>query len=71
VAVSVGQDRGDQGSFVPMMTAAGRAVDQLFTGTGDQCHRVGTVLADAGYHSASNLASIRGRTGQMNAGSAS
>lgn len=56
VAVSVGQDRGDQGSFVPMMTAAGRAVDQLFTGTGDQCHRVGTVLADAGYHSASNLA---------------
>ena len=56
VALSVGQEPGDQGSFVPMMAAAVHAVDELFQATGNPHHRIGTVLADAGYHSVNNLA---------------
>lgn len=55
VAVSVGQSPTDGACFAPMMGAATRVADELFTATGNSQHRVGTVLADAGYFSASNL----------------
>lgn len=56
VAVSVGQNPTDGGSFAPMMSAAVQVAQELFQHTGDPNHQVGTVLADAGYYSAQNLA---------------
>ncbi|HEX2772049.1 MAG TPA: transposase [Micromonosporaceae bacterium] len=56
LAVSVGQSTNDQACFVPMMHAAQHAADRLHAFTGNDDHVVGTVLADAGYATDSNLA---------------
>ena len=56
VAVDVVQDTNDQQQLVPMMSAAVVAADRLHLLTGDDVHRVGVVLADAGYGSDANLA---------------
>jgi hypothetical protein len=56
VAVAVGRSTNDQASFVPMMRAAQRAADDLHTVTDNEHHRIGTVLADAGYAADANLA---------------
>ena len=55
VAVRVGQSTNDQRSFVPMMHAAQDAAARMHALTGNAHHRVGTVLADAGYNSDANL----------------
>jgi transposase len=56
VAVELGQSTNDQACFVPMMQAAQRAADHLHALTDNQHHRIGTVLADAGYAADANLA---------------
>lgn len=56
VAVQVGQATTDQGSFVPMVNAAQEAAALLHAHTGNEEHVIGTVLADAGYASDTNLA---------------
>jgi transposase len=56
VAVALGRSTNDQASFVPMMRAAQRAADDLHTVTDNEHHRIGTVLADAGYAADANLA---------------
>ncbi len=56
VAVQVGQATTDQGSFLPMMTAAQDVAALLHARTGSDDHLIGTVLADAGYASDANLA---------------
>jgi transposase len=55
VAVSLGQSTNDQTCFVPMMRAAQQAAARLHAATGNREHVIGTVLADAGYHSEANL----------------
>ena len=56
VAVQVGQATTDHGSFVPMVHAAQEAAALLHAHTGSEEHVIGTVLADAGYASDTNLA---------------
>lgn len=56
LAVSLGQSTNDQACFVPMMHATQKAADRLHAFTGNNAHVVGTVLADAGYATDSNLA---------------
>lgn len=55
VAVQVGQSTNDQGCFLPMMQATQEVADQLFAVTANRDHVIGTVLADAGYSSETNL----------------
>jgi transposase len=54
VACQVGQNQADAGAFLPMMTAATNAADHLAQVT-DRDTTIGTVLADAGYASHTNL----------------
>ncbi len=54
-AVDVNRNPNDMGSFVPMMTAAVDAAAAIHTATGSSEHRIGVILADAGYCSNSNL----------------
>jgi len=54
IACQVGQNQADAGAFLPMMTAATAAADHLAQAT-DQDTTIGTVLADAGYASHTNL----------------
>lgn len=54
-AVQVGQSTNDQTSFTPMMHAAQQTADRLHAATGSSEHRIGTLLADAGYNSNTNL----------------
>ena len=56
VAVQLGQNPNDNGSFVPMMDAAQDAAAILHANTGSGDHVLGLVLADAGYASDANLA---------------
>ncbi len=56
VAVQVGQSPNDQGCFTPMMQAAQEAATRMHTLTRNPDHVIGTVLADAGYNSETNLA---------------
>lgn len=56
LAVAVKQSTNDQASFVPMMHAAQQAASDLHAVTGSDDHRIGTVLADAGYAADANLA---------------
>jgi transposase len=56
VALQVGQNPNDMGSFVSMMTAAQITAARLREATGDPQHVIGTILADAGYASDANLA---------------
>ena len=55
VAVHVGQATTDQASFVPMVHAAQEAAALLHAHSGSEEHVIGTVLADAGYASDTNL----------------
>src|SRR5436190_10934618 len=55
VAVELGQSTNDQASFVPMMHAAQRVANHLHAMTDSEYHRIGTVLADAGYAADANL----------------
>lgn len=55
VAVALEQSTNDQACFVPMMHAAQQAADQLHARTDNDDHRIGTVLADAGYAADANL----------------
>ncbi|MFE9328826.1 transposase [Nocardia sp. NPDC052278] len=55
VAVSVGQSTNDQACFLPMMRAAQVIATRLHEVTGNPEHVIGTVLADAGYNSETNL----------------
>jgi transposase len=54
-AVQLGQSPNDIASFVPMMDAVVAAAQQLHASTNDPAHRVGVLLADAGYCSNRNL----------------
>ena len=56
LAVSLGQSTNDQASFVPMMHATQKTADRLHASSGNDDHKIGTILADAGYASDSNLA---------------
>jgi transposase len=56
LAVSLGQSTNDQACFVPMMHAAQNAADRLHASSGNDDHKIGTILADAGYASDANLA---------------
>ena len=56
VALEVVQDTNDQNHLIPMMSATTQIADHLYAATGDDRHRVGTLLADAGYASDDNLA---------------
>jgi transposase len=56
VAVSLGQSTSDMKCLVPMMRAAQAAATQCYDVTACPEHRIGTVLADAGYASDANLA---------------
>jgi hypothetical protein len=58
VAVSVGQGTNDQHCFVPMLRATQDAAARLHAVTGSTDHSIGTVLADAGYDSDTNLSAI-------------
>lgn len=55
VAVDATQSPNDMASFVPMMTAAVAAADAAHQVSGSPDHRIGLVLADAGYCSNHNL----------------
>ncbi|WP_205623009.1 transposase [Sciscionella marina] len=55
VAVHLGQSTNDQHCFPPMMRTAQQVAARLHTRTGNACHVIGTVLADAGYDSDANL----------------
>lgn len=55
LATSVGQNTVDTEQFVPMMTAAGQAARACQLASGRTDIAVGTVLADAGYASNTNL----------------
>jgi hypothetical protein len=55
-AVHVGQSPNDTSSFVPMMNAAVDAAAALHHATALPEHRIGVILADAGYCSNRNLA---------------
>ncbi|MBT2514334.1 transposase [Arthrobacter sp. ISL-30] len=55
VAVSLGQSTSDLRCLVPMMRAAQDAATRCHETTGSPVHRIGTVLADAGYASNANL----------------
>jgi hypothetical protein len=55
-AVAVGQSTTDQGWLVPMMRAAQEAASRCHDLTASEDHRIGIVLADAGYASDANLA---------------
>lgn len=55
VAVSVGQSSSDIRCLVPMMHAAQAAAARCHHATGRTEHRIGAVLADAGYASDANL----------------
>jgi len=61
LAVSLGQSTNDQACFVPMMHATQKAADRLHASSGNDDHKIGTILADAGYASDANLAAA-GRT---------
>jgi transposase len=54
IACQVGQNQADAGAFLPMMTAATAAAGRLAQAT-DRDTTIGTVLADAGYASDTNL----------------
>lgn len=54
-AVAVGQSTNDQACFTPMMSAALDTAARLHSATASSDHVIGTVLADAGYHSDANL----------------
>jgi transposase len=56
LAVSLGQSTNDQACFVPMMHATQKAADRLHALSGNDDHKIGTILADAGYASDANLA---------------
>jgi transposase len=56
LAVSVGQSTSDLKCLAPMMNAAQAAAARCHHATGRPEHRIGTVLADAGYASDANLA---------------
>ena len=56
VAVALGQSTNDQNCFVPMMHASQQAADHLRAITGNDDHRIGTLLDDAGYAADANLA---------------
>jgi transposase len=56
VAVSLGQSTSDMKCLVPMMRAAQAAATRCHDATTRPEHRIGTVLADAGYASDANLA---------------
>jgi transposase len=55
VAVQIGQSTNDQASFLPMMRAAETVAEQMHAISGNSIHVLGTVLADAGYNSDTNL----------------
>jgi transposase len=55
-AVQLGQSPNDQAGFVPMMRAVEQTAAQLHQRTRHPGHVIGTVLADAGYASDTNLA---------------
>jgi transposase len=55
VALSLGQNPNDTEQFIPMMHAAHAAAATLHTLTGRPEHRIGTLLADAGYPSDANF----------------
>jgi len=54
-AVDVGQSPNDQQCFIPMVQAVQQAASRLHDATAKDQHVIGTVLADAGYHSRHNL----------------
>jgi transposase len=54
-ALAVTQEPGDVEAFVPMMRAAKTTADRLHAITTNPDHLIGTVLADAGYASDTNL----------------
>lgn len=56
LAVSVVTDSNDAQQFIPMLGKVNQAVDVLRAAGGNPELAVGTVLADAGYNSAANLA---------------
>lgn len=58
VAVSLGQSSSDVKCLVPMMGAAQAAAARCHGATGRPEHRIGTVLADAGYASDANLSAL-------------
>ena len=55
VALQVGQSTNDQASFLPMMRAAQAVADRMHAVSGSSTHVIGTVLADAGYNSDTNI----------------
>jgi hypothetical protein len=55
VATGVGQQTGDRGQFVPMVTAADRAAADCRQASGREDIAIGVALADAGYFSEANL----------------
>lgn len=55
VAVSLGQSTSDLKCLLPMMQAAQAAAERCHDATCHPKHRIGTVLADAGYASDANL----------------
>lgn len=57
-AIDVVQTSSDIGCFIPMMTKTAAVAAKLHHATGNQDHRIGVVLADAGYASNANLAAL-------------
>lgn len=55
VALSLGQNPNDMDQFIPMMHATSAAAATLHALTGLSQHRIGILLADAGYPSDANL----------------
>lgn len=55
VATGVGQQTGDRGEFLPMVTAAEQAAANCRQASGRADLAIGTALADAGYFSEANL----------------
>jgi hypothetical protein len=55
VATGVGQQTGDRGEFLPMVTAAGQAAADCRQASGREDIAIGVALADAGYFSEANL----------------
>jgi transposase len=55
VALSLGQNPNDMDQFIPMMHATSAAAATLHALTGRSQHRIGILLADAGYPSDGNL----------------
>lgn len=55
IAVHLGQSTNDQHCFLPMMRAAQSTAARIHAVTGNTDHVIGTVLADAGYNSDTNM----------------